>query len=327
MQKRVLGRSGIEISALGMGCWAIGGPFWDQGGWMGYGDVEDAESLRALRRGLDLGVQYLDVADVYGCGHAERLVGQAIAGRREEVVLAIKFGYLFDETSRHVTGRDGRAEYVRQACEASLRRLGTDYLDFYLLHLFDLDLASGAAVRDALEELVGEGKIRWYGWCTEDLERVRCFAEGAHCAVVPHLANLLETNEPLLSLATDLNLASIARRPLGMGLLTGKFDPTSKFPENDMRHRFRWDFQRGKQAGQLQRLAALHPALTQGGRTVAQGALGWLWARSPLLLPIPGFKSVAQVEENCGALEHGPLTSSQMAEIAQLLENEAQAAC
>jgi aryl-alcohol dehydrogenase-like predicted oxidoreductase len=309
----------MEVCAVGLGCWAIGGPFWDQGGWMGYGDVDDAESLRALRRGLDLGIQFLDVADVYGCGHAERLVGQAIVGRREEVVLAVKFGYLFDETTRHVTGRNGTPEYARQACEASLRRLNTDYLDFFLLHLFDLDLAAGAAMRDALEGLVAEGKIRGYGWCTEDPERVRCFAEGQHCALVPHLANLFGVEDALLQLGQELNLASIARRPLGMGLLTGKFQPGSAFPNNDMRHRFGWDFRAGKQAVQLQQLSALQETLTQDGRTLAQAALAWLWARSPLLLPIPGFKNVAQVEENVGALERGALTPTQMVEIEQIL--------
>src|SRR5512136_272865 len=127
--KRNLGRSGIEVSALGMGCWAIGGPFWSGETPLGWGEVDDDESIRAIHAALDRGVNFFDTANVYGAGHSERVLGRAVAGRRSQVVIATKFNAVFDETTRQVTGSDTSPEGIRSACEASLRRLGTDYID------------------------------------------------------------------------------------------------------------------------------------------------------------------------------------------------------
>jgi aryl-alcohol dehydrogenase-like predicted oxidoreductase len=304
---------------MGMGCWGIGGPFWDRGGWMGYGDVEDAESVHAVHRALDLGVTLFDVSDVYGCGRAERVLGEALKGRRDEAVLVVEFGYRFDEGSRKVLGTDLTPGYVHEACEASLKRLGTERLDFYLLHPYECPLPQALEIREALERLVSEGKIGWYGWCTEVPENVRAFAEGPHCSVAPMLFNLLDRSDELLTLSAELNLAPIVRRPLGMGLLTGKFDSGSTLPENDMRRRFGWDFRAGAQTEHLALIESLRPMLQRGGRTLAQGALGWLWARDPALVPIPGCKTVAQVEENAGALCRAPLDPETMREIETVL--------
>ncbi len=169
MLTRQLGRSGIQVSAMGLGCWAIGGPFWRDGQSHGWGQVDDDESIRAIHRALDLGVTFFDTADVYGCGHSERLLRRALAGRRDQVVIATKFGRVFDEQTRHILADDASPAYIRQACEASLRRLNTDYIDLYQLHLGDYDLAQAGIVRDTLEELVAAGKIRYYGWSTDDL--------------------------------------------------------------------------------------------------------------------------------------------------------------
>ncbi len=127
MFTRTLGRSEIVVSAVGMGCWAIGGPFWRGDTPVGWGQVDDAESTRAIHRALDLGVTFFDTADVYGAGHSERVLGAALGGRRGEVVIATKFGNVFDEETRAITGADQSPAFIRQACEASLRRLGTDY--------------------------------------------------------------------------------------------------------------------------------------------------------------------------------------------------------
>ncbi len=128
---RTLGRSGIEVSALGVGCWAIGGLFWEDGKPLGWGEVDDDESVRALHRALDLGVTFVDTANVYGAGHSERVLGRAFAGRRDQVVLATKFGFTFDEETRETRGPDGTPAGLRTQLEASLRRLGTDYVDLY----------------------------------------------------------------------------------------------------------------------------------------------------------------------------------------------------
>jgi len=314
---RTLGRSGIAVSGLGMGCWAIGGPAWRDGKPIGWGDVDDAESVRAIHTALDLGVTLFDTADIYGAGHSERILGQALAGKRSQVVIASKFGNQFDEATRQAIGRDASPAHIRRACEASLRRLKTDYLDLYQFHLGDYDLAQAVEVRETLEELVAAGKIRAYGWSTDDPARARLFAEGPHCATIQQRLNIFDGNAETLAVCEAANLGSLNRGPLAMGLLTGKFTADSILPENDVR--FGWDLKAGAQAERLQKLAALRDVLTQDGRTLAQAALGWLWARSGATIPIPGFKTVAQVTENASALRRGPLSADQMQAIERIL--------
>ncbi|WP_233530920.1 aldo/keto reductase [Paenibacillus alkalitolerans] len=148
MQRRKLGKSGIEVSSVGFGCWAIGGPFRLDGLPDGWGEVDDGESVRAIRRALELGVDFFDTADAYGTGHSEEIVGFALEGRRHEAVIATKFGYAYDESTRHVSTRyDVSPDYVRKACEASLRRLKTDYIDLYQLHVGDISFILRTASR------------------------------------------------------------------------------------------------------------------------------------------------------------------------------------
>jgi aryl-alcohol dehydrogenase-like predicted oxidoreductase len=318
MFTRTLGRSGLQVSALGLGTWAIGGPFTDsQGQPRGWGQVDDAESVRAIHRALDLGVTFWDTADVYGTGHSEKLLGLALSGRRGQVVIATKFGRAFEEGSRQFTGSDASPEAIVRACEASLCRLNTDVIDLYQLHLGDYDPERAVEVRETLEDLVRAGKIRYYGWSTDDPERARIFAEGEHCTAVQFRLNLFERNDAMLALCAKHNLAAIIRRPLGQGLLTGKFTADSRLPADDVRHD--WDFTSGEQAVQIARLEQLRALLTRDGRSLAQAALGWLWAVSAFTIPIPGFKTVAQVEDNAGALDYGPLSERQVAEIEALL--------
>lgn len=323
MQTTTLGRSGLEVSAIGLGCWAIGGPFWLDGKPVGWGDVDDEESVRAIQRALELGATFFDTANVYGTGHSEEVLGRALAGRRDEVVIATKFGRTFDESTRRITGSDASSATIRPACEASLRRLGTDRIDLYQLHLGDYDPGAAAEVRDVLEDLVSDGLIRAYGWSTDDPERARVFAEGPHCAAVQHELNVLRDAGPMLALCDAEGLASVNRTPLAMGLLTGKFDGASRLPGDDIRGDpppWMKYFRDGRPAQEwLERLAAVREILTSGGRTLAAGALAWILARSPRTIPIPGFRTVAQVEQNLGALRHGPLTSGQMREIDGLL--------
>lgn len=319
MFTRVLGRGGPAVSALGLGCWAIGGPFWRGDQPIGWGKVDDAGSLRAVQRALDLGVTFFDTADVYGCGHSERVLGRALAGRRTQVVIATKFGNVFDEQTRHVTGEGASPAFIRRACEASLERLQTDYIDLYQFHLGRYDLALAAEVRDTLETLVSEGKIRAYGWSTDDPERARFFAGGAHCRAIQQRLNIFEGNADTLAVCEQHNLASINRNPLAQGLLTGKFSASSRLPADDVRHT--WNLRAGELAARLARLEKLRAVLTRDGRTLAQAALGWLWARSKQTIPIPGFKTVQQIEENVGALSHGPLAAEQMVEIERLLSH------
>ena len=317
MYTRALGKSGIAVSALGLGCWTIGGQLWRDGRPAGWGEVDDAQSIRAVHRALDLGVTFLDTADVYGGGHSEIVLGRALAGRRDEVVLATKFGNVFDPETRHIVGSDASPEYIRRACEASLSRLRTDVIDLYQLHVGNLDETEALMARDTLEGLVAEGKIRWYGWSTDDEARAAIFGQGLHCASVQHRLNLFEGNVKVLDVCDRFDLASINRTPLAKGLLTGRFDADSTFPADDVRHG--WNLSDGTMATWLAKLRDIRDILTSGGRSLTQGALAWIWGKSPRTIPIPGFRTVQQIEENAAAMRFGPLTQAQVGDIDQIL--------
>jgi aryl-alcohol dehydrogenase-like predicted oxidoreductase len=320
---RTLGRSGIEVSALGFGCWAIGGEWQDTDGQpLGWGKVDDEESVRAVHRALDLGVTFFDTADTYGAGHSERVLGRAIGKRRADVVVATKWGNVFDEETRTRTGGDDSPAYARRALTASLKRLGTDHIDLYQLHLSDADPARAAELRDACEGFVREGLIRAYAWSTDDPARAAVFAAGEHCTAVQHAINVLQDAPGMIALCEESDLASVNRSPLAMGLLAGKRQ--GSLPAGDIRSRppaWLQGFEDGTGADPewLARVDALKDVLTSDGRTLAQGALAWLWARSPRTIPIPGFRSVAQAEQNAGALAKGPLTAEQLADVDRIL--------
>lgn len=309
-----------------MGCWAIGGPFWNRELAAGWGEVDDEESVRALRRAFDLGITLYDTADAYGTGHSERVIGRAFAGNRDEVVIATKWGNVYDESARRLTDADGSPEYLRRALEASLRRLDTDRIDLYQLHLGDLPIPQAEGLLETLEGLVAEGKIRWYGWSTDDPERAAAWGrDGAHCTAVQHTLSVLEGRSEMLAVCDQYDLASVNRGPLAMGLLTGKFTAGSTVGPDDVRGAgFDWLrlFRDGRPGPEwLERIAAVREVLTGGGRTLAQGALAWIWAQSERTIPIPGCRTVAQVEENAGAMAHGPLTAAEVAEVDRLLPN------
>ncbi|MDW5326164.1 aldo/keto reductase [Plantactinospora sp. KLBMP9567] len=319
--KRPLGRSGIEISALGAGCWAIGGPYGDtenQYGWGGSRD--DDESIRALHRARDLGITFFDTASSYGAGHSETLIGSAFHGVRDQVVIATKWGYTFDEERRLAIGDDDSLEYIRTCLEGSLRRLRTDYVDLYQLHLGDLPVPRALEMIAVLDDLVIEGKIRSYGWSTDDAVRAAAFAEaGAGCTAIQHDLSVLSGSAEVLAVCEKFNQASINRGPLAMGLLSGKYHDGRQVPGDDVRSQaLPWMryFRDGAGAPEwLAAIDAIREVLTSGGRTLAQGALAWLWARSPATVPIPGFRTVEQVEENAAAMSFGPLTAADMAQI------------
>ena len=321
---RELGRSGIEISALGMGCWAIGGPFWAGETAQGWGEVDDDESIRAIHRAMELGVTFFDTANVYGAGHSERVLARAFASRRTKVVIATKFNAVFDESTRQVTGADSSPKGIRKACEDSLRRLETDYIDLYQFHDNGFPPEKAQPVRDTLEELVKEGKIRAYGWSTDFPKSAEFFAQGEKCTSIQLQLNVFESNPEVLAICEKYDLAAINRGPLAMGLLTGKYTAETKPSADDVRGVKSPEWMKYFKNGQpnpefLKQRDAVRDILTSEGRTLAQGALAWLWARSPKTIPIPGFRTVAQVEENCQAMEFGPLNATQMQEIDAIL--------
>lgn len=325
--KRKLGRSGIEVSALGMGCWAIGGPFWDGDTPLGWGEVDDEESIRAVQTALDRGVTFFDTANVYGAGHSERVLGRALSGRRPQVVIATKFNAVFDEDTRQVTGSDATPDGIIRACEDSLRRLGTDCIDLYQFHDNHYPPEKAGPVMETLERLVDAGKIRFYGWSTDFPDRAEVFARGEHCTSIQLQLNVLDDNPEVIDICEKNSLAAINRGPLAMGLLTGKYTGTTRPADNDVRGSRSPEWMKYFSGGTpspewLTKRDSVREILTSGGRTVAQGALAWLWARSSQTIPIPGFRTVNQVEENTGAMEYGPLTSDQMREIDEILDRQ-----
>ncbi len=201
-----------------------------------------------------------------------------------------------------------------------LRRLGTDYIDLYHFHVGGYSPTKAAKVRDMLEELVEEGKIRFYGWSTDNPDGARVFAQGEHCVAIEHQFNVMSDAPEMLAVCEKFDLSSINHSPLGAGLLTGKYHIGFKFPEDDRRSSAR--YQDTWVIPILGRLDAIRDILTSDGRTLAQGALGWIWARSERTIPIPGFKTVAQVEENAQALEFGPLSDTQMRQVDEILRHE-----
>jgi aryl-alcohol dehydrogenase-like predicted oxidoreductase len=312
-----------------MGCWAIGGPWSMAGAQAGWGVVDDAESTRAIHAALELGAGFFDTAANYGAGHSERIVGRALEGRRDQAVIATKVGHKVDEAGKKVDlygtteAESDVAPHLRADLESSLRRLQTDYVDVYLLHAWGLSIERALEARDIFEDLVKEGKIRTYGWSTDRTDAIAAFSTRSGCGVLEQELNVLTGNAELTALAEKQNLGILSRAPLGMGVLTGKITPETRFRDGDVRQTVDWfaGIKDGRANQEwLDALASIREVLTSNGRTLAQGALAWIWGRSPNTVPIPGFRTVAQVEENAKAMEFGPLTPDQMAEIDRILE-------
>lgn len=319
MQKRKLGKSNLEVSPLGLGCWAIGGLWtWAQPGRepfpAGWGQVDDDESVRAIHAGLEAGINFFDTAANYGAGHSERVLGKALKGRRQDVVIATKFGHIINEAGRTVYGDDSQIlKNVRSDVENSLRRLQTDYIDVYQLHAGNYDAENAPDLREVLEDLVQQGVIRWYGWSTDLVDRARVFAPGEHCAAIQFALNAFTDNPDMRRLCADYDLAGINKDPLNKGVLTGKFGKGAEFSQDDVRSRA--DFREKGLARRIEAAEALRDILTSGGRTMAQGALAYIWGLDERMLPIPGFKTVTQVQDNAGAMAFGPLAQDQVGQV------------
>ncbi len=314
MQKRKLGKSGIEVSPLGLGCMRLAGKGWfrPDGKEIDMGESDDKESIQAINKAIDLGVNLFDSADVYGAGSNEILLGKAIAGRRDEVTLVTKGGFAFDEETRTLQGKYIDPRSIKSACEGSLRRLNVDSIDLYLLHSKNVDadynLEDAAIIRDGMEELVQEGKIKSYGWSTDFPHQLDVFLQGKHCVADELDFNLFMGNESTLQMAEAHGLAALIRRPLACGALSGNTDKLGTEAN-------------GGGEENRKKLEAVQDILTSNGRTLIQGALCWLWAKSPIAIPVPGFRNMEQMLGLAGALNFKPLTSEQMVEIETLKQD------
>jgi aryl-alcohol dehydrogenase-like predicted oxidoreductase len=307
MEQRTLGSQGLAVSALGLGCMGMS---------QSYGPGDDRESVATIHRAVDLGMTFLDTADVYGLTANERLVGRAIAGRRDEVVLATKFG-----NQRRADGSwvrvNGEPDYVRQACDASLARLGVDHIDLYYQHRVDRTVPV-EETWGALAELVQAGKVRYLGISEAAPETVR----RAH-AVHPVSAGQYEWSlftrdleDELLGTLRQLGIGVVAYSPLGRGFLSGRITSPDDFGEDDFRRghpRFTGEnFARNLElVERVRRLAAAK------GITPSQLAIAWVLSRGDDVVPIPGTKRRGYLEENAGALEV-ELTADDLAAIEEV---------
>lgn len=319
---RILGKSGIEVSALGLGGWAIGGAMSSGDQPLGYAGVNDGAARAGIRAGVDRGVTLFDTADAYGAGHSERLLGEVLHGE-PHVRVATKFGNTIDEDTRQLTGVDVTPDYVRAAVAASLRRLRRDQIDLYQLHHCDVSPAQADDLVAVLEDLVSEGSIGWWGVSTDDAATARLFASAPHCTAMQLELNVFDDNPDMLTMCAEHDLAALCRSPLAMGLLGGRYTATSTLPREDVRGKqpdwLRWFTNGRPDPGYAAALETVRDVLTAGGRTLAQGALGWIWARDGHTIPVPGFRDSRQVEENAGALSFGPLSENRYQTVREAL--------
>ena len=300
---------GRDVPRIGVGCWAMGGT--------DYGEVYDHESLAGLRLAEEMGARVFDTAIAYGWGRSERVVGQAF-GNRDDVVFVTKFGHPAERLSPGL---------IRASIEQSRANLRRDRIDLALFHLNGHPPAEAGHVFDTLAELRERGWIGAFGWSTDSRPSAEAFADRDGFVAVENDFNIFDTADDLMSLVANRNLVSLSRLPLAMGLLTGKYSGGNKIAGNDIRVRtpdWMKYFKDGVAVPEFTRkLEAVRELLQTGGRTLPQGALCWILARPPHALPVPGFKTEAQIRDNLGALEKGPLPADVMAEIERLLDRDA----
>ena len=285
---RTLGRSGLTVSALGLGCMGMS---------QMYGAADRDESIATIHRAIDLGITFLDTADIYGEGHNEQLVGEALAGRRDQVQLATKFS--LSRSSRRI---DGRPENVRACAEASLRRLGTDVIDLYYQHRVDPEVPIEDTV-GAMAELVEQGKVRHLGLSEASATSIRR-------AVAVHPIAALQSEWSLWTRDLEVEVRDVAREhgigivpfsPLGRGFLTGAITSPDDFDEDDFR-RGHPRFTGEAFAANLRLVDAVRELAAEKGVTASQLALAWVLAQGEDVVPIPGTKRRSYLEENAGAL-------------------------
>jgi aryl-alcohol dehydrogenase-like predicted oxidoreductase len=285
---RKLGPQGLEVSAVGLGCMGMS-DF--------YGPSDEATNLRVLNAALDIGINFLDTADMYGVGANESLLGKVLRTRREEVVIATKFGIVRGPNGE-LLGINGAPEYVHSACDASLKRLGVDHIDLYYQHRVDPKVAIEETV-GAMADLVKAGKVRHLGLSEASASTIRRAAKVHPIAALQSEYSLWtrDLEASVLPACEELNIGVVAYSPLGRGFLTGAYKQPEDFDAGDFR-RSNPRFSSENFAGNLQLVEVVSQIAREEGYTPAQVALAWLLDCAPYIVPIPGTRSIARLKEN-----------------------------
>ncbi len=307
---RQLGKSGMMVSEIGMGLWAAGGDAW--------GETEDNKILDAVDYALDAGINFFDTADVYGGGHSEELLGQAMQGRRDKFVVATKIGW-FDFDGEKGQSAYTTVEKLIAGVESNLRRLDTDYIDVIQSHI-DFRDPTMEIFLEGFQQLQRDGKVRAYGVSTSDFEYLQAFNADGNCATLQIDYSILNRTPEaeILPYCQEHNIGVIVRGALAMGILTGKYTPETRFGEGDFRRRWHENPDEYQVfLDDLKKVDALRPLAE--GRTLAQLALQFVLAHPAVSTVIPGVKNVAQMEANLKAGLLPPLTEAELEQIAEIV--------
>lgn len=306
IERRTLGKSGIQVSKMGFGLWAAGGDYW--------GPTEDQRILDAIDAALEAGINFFDTADVYGGGHSEELLGQAMKGRRDQFIVATKIGWIDFDGEAERSAYDTVDKLVA-GVESNLRRLQTDHIDVIQSHIDFRDPTMEVFV-EGFQKLQREGKVRAYGVSTSDLEYLKAFNSDGGCASLQTDYSILNrtAEAEIFPYCMEHDIGVIVRGPLAMGILTGKFDPDWTFPEDDWRRRWQeTPEEREIFLQDLEKVDQLRPLAED--RTMAQLALQFVMAHPAVTAAIPGAKNQRQLEDNVQAALLPPLTDEEMAHI------------
>ncbi|MEN0040616.1 MAG: aldo/keto reductase [Pseudomonadota bacterium] len=310
------------LPRIGMGCWAIGGPFSMNGNPAGWGETNDAVSKAAIEASWDAGIRVFDTAQAYGIGHSETLLGEVLGGH-EEAYIVSKFGHALDPHGKQLLDANLEPHHIIETVEGTRQRLQRDTIDLMLLHINAASLDDAARAFDTLEDLIQRNVIAAYGWSTDFPDRVDYMAVRSNFIAIQHAMNVFLDVPSINASAGKAGLLQMIRSPLAMGLLTGKFTTASHVAGADVRTQSaNWMgyFDKGVPSKEfLDQLAAIRELLMTGGRSLTQGALCWLLAKGPNILPVPGARTPEQASENAAALEFGPLPHSVMDEIETIL--------
>lgn len=314
LKKRVLGKSGIEVTEIGLGLWAAGGGDWGEAD-----SKADAAALKAIEAALDAGVTFFDTADVYGPFHSEILLGKAMQGRRDRFVVATKIGWQGFDEANNCSGYK-TVDQVIAGVETNLRRLQTDYVDLIQLHI-DFRESTMEVFLEAFEKLQTSGKVRAYGVSSGDFEYIKAFSQNQACASLQIDYSILNRTPELeiLDYCKAQGIGVIVRGALAMGLLTGKFSENSSFPDDDFRQKWLTDTkQNAAFKKDLAKVEALQP-LIRPGRTLAQAALQFVLKHDAITTVIPGARTAGQVRANLASVEAPGLSTEEMAFIERLI--------